>query len=272
MNNNTRDKNGCAQPNGQSKFSKVRTALNISEVVKKPFVKNSNHVFRESLRVRNLSANRLINSLNIEDFARLEPYLESVSLSFGKSLYQPQDHIRYIYFPESAVISNLQMLEDGRTVEIAMTGKEGVTGLSSIFNSRSAVDWTEVIVAGNALKLNAQIFKQEFNLSTSLQSSIFIYANSYIEQISRRVICNNYHQIKERFCSWLLMLQNRNGGSKFSLTQEQIARFLGVHRPSISFVANELREKKIIDYRRGQIIILNHQALEKSTCSCLQLI
>jgi hypothetical protein len=152
MNNNTRDKNGCAQPNVQSKFSKVRTALNISEVVKKPFVKNSNHVFRESLRVKNLSANRLINSLNIEDFARLEPYLESVSLSFGKSLYQPQDHIRYIYFPESAVMSNLQMLEDGRTVEIAMTGKEGLTGLSSIFNSRSAVDWTEVIVAGNALK------------------------------------------------------------------------------------------------------------------------
>jgi CRP-like cAMP-binding protein len=268
MINNIEKKNGNVQPNVQLKFPKVSTAPNLNEVAKKPFTKNLKSALLETFKVKNQLTNRLISSLNVDDFARLQTYLEPVSLSSGETLYQPQDRIRYIYFPESAVISNLQMLEDGRTVEIAMTGKEGVTGLSSIFNSRSAVDWTEVTVAGNALKLNAQIFKQEFNQSNSLQTSLFNYANSYIEQISRRVICNNYHQIKERFCSWLLMLQNRNGGSKFSLTQEQIARFLGVHRPSISYIANELREKRMIDYRRGQIIILNHQALEKSTCSC----
>lgn len=160
------------------------------------------------------------------------------------------------------------MLEDGRTVEVAMTGKEGIIGFSSVFNSRIAANWTEVIVAGSALKLNAQILKQELGCNSMLQSSLFAYINYYIERISQKIICYNYHQLKERFCSWLLMLHNRNGSDRFFLTHEQIARFLGVHRPGISNVASELRERKIIDYRRGQIIIVNGQELKKLTCSC----
>ncbi|HXH70932.1 MAG TPA: Crp/Fnr family transcriptional regulator [Pyrinomonadaceae bacterium] len=268
MINKTENKNGYPRRNAQLKFPKANVALDIIGVVKKPFVKNSRQAFLETYNVMKPSSNRLLGSLNASDLSRLNLYLEPVTLSLGQSLYQPQDRIRYIYFPESAVISDLQMLEDGRTVEIAMTGKEGVTGLSSVFNSRTATNWTEVVVAGNALKLNAQILKQEFGCNNSLQTSLLDYVNSYIEQISQKVICNNYHQLKERFCSWLLMLQNRNGSDKFSLTHEQIARFLGVHRPGISHIANELREREIIDYRRGQIIILNGRELKNLTCSC----
>jgi CRP-like cAMP-binding protein len=272
MINKTENKNLYARQNAQLKFSNINAALDIKEVVKKPFVKNSRQAFLETLNIKKTSSNQLLSSLNANDFLQLLPHLEPVSLTVGETLYQPEDRIRYIYFPESTVISDLQMLEDGRTVEIAMTGKEGVTGLSSIFNSQTTTNWTEVVVAGNALKLNAQILKQEFGCNNSLQISLFNYANSYIGQISRRVICNNYHQLKERFCSWLLMLQNRNGSDKFSLTHEQIARFLGVHRPGISHIAMELRDRGIIDYRRGQIIILNGLKLENLTCSCFQLI
>ncbi len=269
---NTEIKNGYARPTVQLKFSEARAALVVNEVVKKPLIKNSKQAFLDTFNVNKLTSNRLLGSLNAADFSRLQSYLEPVLLSQGESLYQPQDRIRYIYFPESAVISDLQMLEDGRMVEIAMTGKEGVTGISSVFNSQTAANWTEVIVAGKALKLNAQILKQEFTCNNSLQTSLFDYVNSYIEQISQKVICNNYHQLKERFCSWLLMLQNRNGGDEFSLTHEQIARFLGVHRPGISHIANELREREIIEYRRGQILILNLRELENLTCSCFSLI
>jgi CRP-like cAMP-binding protein len=267
MINKTENKNGYPRQAAQLRFPKVNVALDINDVVKKPPVKSSRQAFLETFNVKKPSANRLLCSLSPSDLSRLRPYLEPVKLRLGESLYQPQDRIRYIYFPETAIISDLQMLEDGRMVEVA-TGKEGVTGLSCIFNSRSAANWTEVIVAGNALKLNAQILKQEFGCNNSLQTTLLDYINSYIEQISQRVVCNNYHQLKERFCSWLLMLQNRNGGDKFSLTQEQIARFLGVHRPGISHAANEMRDKEIIDYRRGQIIILNRRELENLTCSC----
>jgi CRP-like cAMP-binding protein len=268
MINKIENKNAYARTSAQLKFPKVSAALAINEVVKNPVAKHFKQGFLESFAVKKTSFNQLLRSLNSVDFARLHPYLEPVSLSSGESLYQPQDRIRYIYFPESAVISDLQMLEDGRTVEVSMTGKEGVVGLSSVFSSQTAANWTEVVVPGNALKLNAQILKQEFGSNISLQASLLGYVNSYIEQISQKVICNNYHQLKERFCSWLLMLQNRNGGNRFLLTHEQIARFLGVHRPGISHITLKLREKGIIDYRRGQIIILKHRELENLTCSC----
>lgn len=271
MINSNENKSGYALPKESLKFLGLNAAVAAGELALKPLFKNSKQVFLESCKAKNLFSNKILGSLGAADFLRLEPHLESVSLALGQSLYRPQDRIEYVYFPESAIVSNLQMLEDGRTVEVAMTGREGVTDLLSVFNSQPASNWTEVIVAGNAFRLKAQILKQEFNCNLSLQASLFDYVNSYVGQISQRVICNNYHQIKERFCSWLLMLQNRSHDYKFFLTHEQIARFLGVHRPGVSHIAHELREAGIIDYRRGQIIILNLPGLEKLTCSCFRL-
>lgn len=269
MINKTESQNGNPSRNAQSKFSNVNVVLDSNEVIRKPFLKNSRQTYLETtFNGGNSSSNMLLASLNAAAFARLQPYMETVSLSFGETLYQPQDRIRYIYFPESAVVSNLQMLEDGRTIEVAMTGREGVTGFSSIFSSQPANDWTEVIVAGSALRLNAQILKQEFHCYGTLLSSLFKYLNSYIGEVSQRIICNNYHLIEKRLCSWLAMLQNRHSKNKFILTHEQIARYLGVQRPLISNIARKLRERKIIDYRRAQITILDCRELEKSTCSC----
>lgn len=268
MINKIENRNGYQQQKAQLKFSEINVAFDVNSVVKKPFAKSAKQAFLETFNVKKTAFNQFLGSLNAADFARLCPYLEPVALAIGESLYRPQDRIRYIYFPESAIVSDLQMLEDGRTVEVAMTGREGIVGLSSVFNSQTAANWTEVVVQGNALKLNAQIFKQEFAGSETLQTSLFGRVSSYIERLSQKVICNNYHQLRERFCCWLLMLQDRNGGDKFSLTHEQIAGFLGVHRPGISHIANELRDKAIIDYRRGQIIILDRRELENLTCSC----
>lgn len=265
---NINGENDYARPKAQLRFPEAGARFVVNEVGRKSPTKNSRHVSLESLNFRKPSSNRLLGSLSARDLSRLQPYLKSVSLIVGENIYQPHDRIRDVYFPESAVISNLQMLEDGRTVEIGMTGKEGVTGFSSVFNVEPPVSWTEVVVAGNALKLSARILEQEFANSPALQMSLLGYVNSYIEQISQRVVCSNFHRIEERFCSWLLMLYNRSGAGKFTLTQEQIARFLGVHRPSVSLIAGELREREIIDYRRGKIIILNLRKLEQSTCSC----
>jgi CRP-like cAMP-binding protein len=213
-------------------------------------------------------SNQLLAAQSEEVYQGLLPYLESVSLAGSDYIYQPGDHVEFIYFPETAVISEFSILEDGRTVEIAMTGNEGVLGLLPLFNSGIATNWTQVSVNGTAAKVNSRIFEKKIACFPEFQKSLFEYVTAYVRQISQRSVCNSYHVIEQRFCSWLLMIQDRKKSNKIPLTQEQIARSLGVHRPSLTHIAQNLRAKKIIDYVRGKIYILNRAELENSACDC----
>jgi CRP-like cAMP-binding protein len=223
-----------------------------------------------ALPLKSFTSNGLLESLPKNDLAYLLPYLERVTFEVEEYLYQPDDEIEYIYFPETAVISEFQILEDGRTVEIAMTGSEGVIGLSAVFNGQQAVNWSQVTVSGTALKIKTQLLKEEFSRGGALHTLFLDYINIYIGQISQRVICNSYHTVEQRFCSWLLMLHDRNKNPRVPLTQEQIARFLGVHRPSITQIAQVLRRKKIINYLRGKISIVDRPKLENTACECYE--
>ena len=212
--------------------------------------------------------NQLLAAQSEEVYKELLPYLETVCLSGSDYIYQPGSHADYIYFPETAVISEFQILEDGRTVEIAMTGREGVLGLLPLFNSGIAVNWTQVSVNGTAAKINSRVFEKKLARHPEFQKRLFEYITDYVRQISQRSVCNSYHVIEQRFCSWLLMIQERKKSNKIPLTQEQIARSLGVHRPSLTHIAQNLRARKIIDYVRGKIYILNRTELENSACAC----
>lgn len=220
------------------------------------------------LPVAKVTSNQLLAAQSDKDLSRLLPFLEKVELASNEYLYRPGDEINHLYFPESAAVSEFQILDDGRTIEVSLTGREGVVGVSSIFNSQPALHWTQASIAGSALKLSINILKQEFKHGSSLERSFFGYVGAYIGQISQRVICNSHHTVEERFCSWLLMLCNRNRSRTLSLTQEQIARLLGVHRPSVTQIAQKLRARKIIDYVRGKIFIVDAPALEKTACTC----
>jgi CRP-like cAMP-binding protein len=213
-------------------------------------------------------SNQLLASLSEEFYQELYPYLESVCLAGSDYLYQAGDLVDFLYFPETAVISEFQILEDGRTVEIAMTGNEGVLGLLPVFNSGKATNWTQVSVSGTGAKISRRIFEKKLLRNPSFQKQMFEYITDYVHQISQRSVCNSYHIIEQRFCSWLLMIQDRKKSNKIRLTQEQIARSLGVHRPSLTHIAQSLRSKKIIDYVRGKIYILNRTELENSACPC----
>jgi CRP-like cAMP-binding protein len=244
--------------------SPKRIIENVNWVAKN---RNSARPF-ETLATKRFLTNFLLAAQEGEVFQDLLPYLETVSLAGGDYLYQPGDHVDFIYFPETAVISEFQILEDGRTVEIAMTGNEGVLGLLPIFNAGRAANWTQVSVGGTAAKINSRIFEKKISHHPSFQRHLFEYINDYVGQISQRSVCNSYHVIEQRFCSWLLMIQDRKKTNKLPLTQEQIARSLGVHRPSLTHIAQNLRSKKIIDYVRGKIYILNRAELENSACPC----
>ncbi|MGC2235722.1 MAG: Crp/Fnr family transcriptional regulator [Pyrinomonadaceae bacterium] len=226
----------------------------------------------EAIPFKTPFANFLLAGQTEKALARLMPHLERVTLASDEYIYQPDDNIDFIYFPETTVMSEFQILEDGRTVEIAMIGREGIAGHSAVFCSQPAMNWTQISVAGSALKINSQILREEFNQDEELRASIFDYVNHYIGQISQRVICNSYHTVEKRMCSWLLMLQDRNKSSKIQMTQEHLARFLGVHRPSITQIAQTLRRKNLISYVRGNIFIINRPELEKAACECYEIV
>jgi CRP-like cAMP-binding protein len=222
----------------------------------------------EKTAAKRFTANHLLAALGEDLYNDLLPHLELVSFACGDYIYQPGDNVDFIYFPETAVISEFQILEDGRTVEIAMTGNEGVLGLLPMFNSGKAANWTQASIGGTAAKVNSRTFEKKIARHPGFQKQMFEFITEYVRQISQRSVCNSYHVIEQRFCSWLLMIQERKKSNKIPLTQEQIARSLGIHRPSLTHIAQNLRAKKIIDYVRGKIYILNRAELENSACAC----
>jgi CRP-like cAMP-binding protein len=213
--------------------------------------------------------NLILKSLPAEAYALLEPFMKTVSVSKEQFLYQEDGRLEYLYFPITAVVSEFKILEDGRMVEIAVTGREGAIGLSSMFSaSHLAPNCTQVTQAGTAKRIDAASFERILRSNQALRESLIMFVDPYIRQISQKAICNMYHSVKERLCTWLLMVQDRCGRTTLNLTHEQIARTLGVYRPSITCIAQELREKGLIDYSRGGISIVDRDMVEEAACSC----
>lgn len=218
--------------------------------------------------VRSVPSKLVVGGLPSSLLNKIKPLLKLTLLTKDDYLYQQDDRVDFIYFPETAVISEFQMLADGRTIEVAVTGTEGAVGISSVWSTSLAVNCAQVCVGGTAYKIETDVLERELAYSKPLQRWLHNQINSYIKQISQKVICNTHHAVEERFCTWLLMLQDRSHKSKFNLTQEYIAGVLGVYRPSVTCMAKSLREKSAIDYVRGQIFISDRQKLKKMSCAC----
>lgn len=220
--------------------------------------------------VKDTPNNKILEDLPDHIRQRILTFTEEIYFNRGEFVFQPDDTIRFVYLPENAIFSEFQILEDGKTIEVAMIGCEGIVGFSSVFNSRRSPNWSQISIPGKALRINAEIFRREFQNCESLQKSIFSFVNFYIAQISQRVICASHHLVEERLCCWLSTLRDRCESDRLEMTQEQMARILGVHRPSVTLITKSLRDKKIINYRRGKIFIRNRAELENLACACYE--
>lgn len=215
------------------------------------------------------SGNTILDSLGKEMAGMIEPFLQTVELTKEKVLFQEEDDLDVVYFPLTAVISEFRSLEDGRMVEIAVTGNEGAIGMSSVLSgSRIAHNYTQVSQAGTARSISVAKLERLLQSNEALRYTLGRHTDVYIRQISQKAICNMYHSVKERLCTWLLMVQDRSGRSKMSLTHEQISRILGVNRPSVSRMAHELRESNLISYSRGGVKIRDRERVENAACTC----
>ena len=212
--------------------------------------------------------NQLLAFLPQDEYQRLVPHLESVSLSLGQVLYEPAEIIEYIYFPKQAAVSLVSLLENGSTTEVGMVGKEGIIGYPVFLGGTSTTHRAIVQIAGTAMKMDAKVLKTEFSRGGVLQKLLLLYIQALLTQISQTAVCNRHHSLEERLVRWLLTAQDCVPSKELSLTQEFIANMLGTRRPGVTVAAGRLQQAGIISYSRGKITVLKREALEEAACEC----
>ena len=215
-----------------------------------------------------IRTNLFLRSLPAACMEKLDRSLRTVSLDREQYLWDQDERPDFVYFPETAVISHLRMLEDGRIVEVALTGREGSAGMVSVFGSGLSASSAQVAHAGLAARIEGDVLRQMTRVYPELAPLLLADIGPYINVVSQRSICNMYHDVKGRLATWLLMIQDRCHKEILNVTHEQIARSLGIYRPSATSIALELRRGGSIQYGRGAVAILDRQLLESDACTC----
>ena len=221
---------------------------------------------------RNPVGNNLLASLPKEEYKRLLPQLETVSLSLKQHLYRLNEPIEYVYFPNSGVVSVVSFLKDGRIVEVATVGNEGMIGTPILLGVDRILAETFVQIPGDGLRMKVDVFRREVPLGSPLHSLLLRYTQTLMNHLMQSVVCNQMHSVEERCCRWLLLTQDRVESDEFPLTQEFLAQMLGVRRATVSVVAATLQRVGLIRYHRGKIKVLDRQGLEAGSCECYQVV
>ena len=212
--------------------------------------------------------NRLLAALEPEEFTLLEPHLDSVALSLRQVLYEPGDPIHHIYFPHDAIISLVNVMEDGDTVEVGIFGREGVMGLLSALATREAFGRYIVQMGGTASRIQYERLNEVRNARPKLRQLISHYGEALLAQTFQTVSCNAVHPVEARCCRWLLAMHDRTDGDTLPLTHEFLAEMLGVQRSTVSVVTRTLQTAGLIRQSRGGITVTDRAGLEETACEC----
>jgi CRP-like cAMP-binding protein len=209
--------------------------------------------------------NHLLAALPDEELQRWVPLLEIVELPLGLVLYESGRTLSHAYFPTTAIVSLLFVLEDGDSAEIAVVGNEGVVGVSLFMGGESTPSRAVVQSAGRGLRLTSSAIKEAFNRNGLV---MLRYTQALITQMSQTAACNRHHTLDKQLCRWLLLSMDRLRGNELVMTQELIANMLGVRREGVTEAALKLQAAGLIQYARGHITILDRPGLERRTCEC----
>jgi CRP-like cAMP-binding protein len=212
--------------------------------------------------------NHLLGALPEAQLARLVPLLEHVAMPLGHSVYESGITQGHVYFPTDSIVSLLYVLADGGSAEIAVTGNEGVVGISLFMGGETTPSRAVVHSAGHGYRLKGEQLKREFESGGALQHLLLRYTQALITQMTQTAVCNRYHSVDQQLCRWLLLSLDRLPGNVLLMTQELIANMLGVRREGVTEAARKLQGLGVIEYRRGKIAILDRAKLESSVCEC----
>jgi len=223
-------------------------------------------------RLGSLAGNRFLARLSPREVRSLTQKSERVTFDCGDVIFRPGESARYVYFPEKAVISLLATMEDGRAVEVGVTGAEGLLEIHSILGAGGYLYEGLVDIAGSCLRMEATLFKEEFERGGALHAQTLNYLRYVLVQVRQTAACNRLHRVRQRLARRLLMIQDRVKKDEFPMTHEALSYVLGTPRPEVSFAAEALRVFGMIGSGRGKVTILDREALESASCECYKVI
>ena len=211
--------------------------------------------------------NRLLAALPDTEWQRWLPDLEWVQLPLGDVLYESGGALSHVYFPTTAIVSLLYVMENGASAEIAVVGYEGLVGISLFMGGESTPSRAVVQSAGEGFRMKAAAIKDVFKHPPVLHL-LLRYTQALITQMAQTAVCNRHHSLDQQLCRWLLLSLDRLKGSELVMTQELIANMLGVRREGVTDSALKLQKAGLIQYSRGRISVLDRPGLESRSCEC----
>jgi CRP-like cAMP-binding protein len=212
--------------------------------------------------------NHLLAALPDAEWQRWLPQLERVEMPLGQVLYESGVTLSHVYFPTTAIVSLLYVMENGASAEIAVVGNEGIVGISLFMGGDSTSSRAVVQSAGLGLRLRAQVMKDDFNRAGPVLHLLLRYTQALITQMAQTAVCNRHHSLDQQLCRWLLLSLDRLQGNELVMTQELIANMLGVRREGVTEGALKLQQAGLIRYARGHISVLDRDGLQKRSCEC----
>jgi CRP-like cAMP-binding protein len=212
--------------------------------------------------------NRLLAALPDAEWRRLRPLLEPIELPLGHVLYESGRTLSHVYFPTTALVSLLHVMENGASAEIAVVGNEGMVGISLFMGGESTPSRAVVQSAGLGFRLGAQTLREESSRAGPVLRLLLRFTQALITQMTQTAACNRHHSVDQQLCRWLLLSLDRLHGHELVMTQELIANMLGVRREGVTEAAGKLQAIGLIRYARGRIRVLDRPGLEQRSCEC----
>lgn len=216
--------------------------------------------------------NDILRALLNTEYKHLSPMLEQVDLKLGEIIYRADQRIDHVYFPETAAVAMIDTVEDGRTVEVGIIGREGMVGINIFLGCLVTPDKAIVQIAGSAMRMKTDDLRKELRFGSPLQRLLLRYTQSLLAVISQSVACSQHHTVAQRLSRWLLTMHDHAESNQFEMPQRSIAAMLGVRRSGVTEAAGEFQTAGLITYSRARISILDEAGLRKRSCECYRFI
>lgn len=215
--------------------------------------------------------NLILAGLPVAEFDRISSRLEPVDLPRSTMLERPNEEIEYVYFPTAGIASIIALGEDGKVVDTAMVGREGMTGLAVFLGTGQMPVGTMVQVHLKGVRLSSDVLRAELERNGALVDLLRRYTQVVMVSLAQLILCNRAHRLDQRAARWLLQVDERVDEAPFSVTQAFLAAMIGVQRPSVSLAVSQFKDEGLISYSRGRIRILDRDGLLARSCGCISI-
>jgi CRP-like cAMP-binding protein len=212
--------------------------------------------------------NKILLSIPPKEYALILPHLEFLSMPHHLSLYEPGQPLEFVHFPNTGMVSLVIATDDGKTVEVGEVGREGFAGIQATVGINRNEVREIVQIAGDGFRVRIGALQSILKSAPELQRILTRYAVVQGMQFAQTAACNRLHNIEQRLARWLLITQDRVDSATLAITQDFLATMLGTDRPTVSLAARILQNKRVVEYKRGTVQILNRKKLEACTCEC----